>query len=100
MSERFAGLAPEGRLRSYLCQPSLFTTSPARVTIRQATPASDVLIHGIGRQVDITGPSDGSVVNKDLLKEEAFILQRRKSTDEILPTQLDTPTEPVLKADK
>ncbi|MGA7412302.1 MAG: hypothetical protein WBW33_17625 [Bryobacteraceae bacterium] len=53
----------------------------------------------IGRQVDITRPSDDAVINKNALKKRR-ILQQREGTGQIFRTQLDTANKPVLKAHK
>ena len=37
--------------------------------LRPKTLAGNLSVHGIRRQIDLTRPRDGAVVNKDLLEE-------------------------------
>ena len=47
--------------------------------LRLMALASDLSIHGIRRQIDLTGPRDSAAINEDLL-ETLHIPQRREDT--------------------
>ncbi|MGA9626852.1 MAG: hypothetical protein WBL65_17295 [Bryobacteraceae bacterium] len=54
------------------------------------TLADDLGVHGIRRQIDLTGPSNRAAVNENLF-EKLHIRQRRQRTGQLSSPQPHTP---------
>jgi hypothetical protein len=52
----------------------------------RVTLAGDLGIHCVRRQINLTGPSNGAVINEDFL-EELHIRQRRQCTGQLFSPQ-------------
>jgi hypothetical protein len=61
--------------------------------------AGDLSIYGVRRQIDLTGPRDGSIINEYLL-EKLLIQQRSQCTGQFFRPQLHPSSYSVLKSDK
>jgi hypothetical protein len=60
------------------------------------TLAGHLSVHSIRRQIDLARPRDGAVINENPL-EKLHFLQRRESTRQFFPPQLNTSRQSVLE---
>jgi hypothetical protein len=74
-------------------------TVPWTRLLRFMTLASDLSVHCIRRQIDLTGPGDRAAINEDLL-EKPHIPQRFEYTCELFSPQPHTPRQSVFESHK
>ena len=63
------------------------------------TLAGDLGVHGIRRQIDLTGPRNRAAINEDLF-EKLHIRPRRQRTVQLLSPQPHTSPQSVFESDK